>query len=154
MDRNSTLFLPVLAAVFVACGGGSLEDQGRELGEKWCECKSIDWRYDAEVTEGVLDAMKADVTLSWDSAWSMTQRDNDKHGEDKERQEETCENEFKAMRTQLAIDFPKDEDRETLDNLLDAMRDQCKQQHEAEKEELEKAVEEARERNEQSQGTH
>lgn len=144
-----SLPIPVLILsswLISSCGGGSLEDRGRELGAKNCECEGIDWRYDADAAEAVLDAMKADASLRWDSAEALGRYFRDEHREEKDRLEEACDKEFKEMAAQLAIDFPKDEDRKTLENLLDAMRQQCKQRHRTEREELEKALQEARER--------
>ncbi|MCC6577259.1 MAG: hypothetical protein IT228_07950 [Flavobacteriales bacterium] len=126
----------------LACGNSSLEDRGREIGEKNCECASIEWRYQAEMKETMLGAMKENVNWPEDSAESIGRRWREEHREEENNEGAVCEKELQAMAVQLAIDFPKDEDRETLENLLDAMGEQCRQDRDSKKEEFERAWQE------------
>lgn len=148
---NLTLFaaLAFVTCSLAACGGDPLEVKGRNLGDKWCECEHIDWQYDAGAAEAMLNAMKSDATMSWESAEVFGRKNLDEHREEKDRQEDACEKELKEMSAQVLIDFPKDEDRKTLKNLLDAIEHQCEQQHKMETKELEKALRVERERAEQ-----
>ncbi|MBP6573686.1 MAG: hypothetical protein KA230_04495 [Flavobacteriales bacterium] len=149
MQRPHISVLILVSYLITSCGSGSLEDKGRDLGGKRCECKHINWQFDAEAAEAMLDAMKDDANLSWDSAEVIGRKNLDEHREERDLQEEACRKELKEMSAQVLIDFPKDEDRKTLKNLLDAIENQCEQQQQMETKELEMALKVERERTEQ-----
>lgn len=145
MRRITPYPLILLSFILLSCGGGSLEDRGREVGEKWCACENLEWHYEAQMDEAMLDAMKADVTLSEDSVERIGRKWRDEHREEESREVEACERELKAMQIQMAIDFPKDEDRETLENLAHAMREKCRLELKDAEEEITKALVEMKE---------
>lgn len=137
----------LLFFLLASCGSKSVEGFGHEIGDKSCECNNIDWSFELEKSNAIIDIMKADPTTDLTNASEQVEQlQSEADQEELSKRNKACEDELKDLTNRALVAVPKNEDRKTLSNLAEALGRQCRDQHQTEQEELQKELDEFREK--------
>jgi len=118
----------VLLLTMCSCSK-SPEHAGTEIGEKRCECLTVRWESDDQCLAEVLEAVKKDPSMSQQARGAMLNDLKKAKEMDSNQRYSACNKEFESMRDKIKLDFPAQDDRETIENMYRALEEQCTKEH-------------------------
>jgi len=142
MTPTSTSIALAIGLLLVACAGNSPEATGQRLAEKKCACDQIDRDDELKRYAAVLESMESDPALTPEDAKRISSETvTDADREASREREKQCKEEGEKMAEQAHLDFPRQEDRQTIENAVEDRIKICKRDHKEKRKEFDKAIE-------------
>lgn len=135
--------------LFASCGSSTPEAAASEAGDKHCECEHLEEDLElksesgsssiADLVAAVEDVLERNDTLLVREAIELIRERHRADISDKERREDAdqaearikqCRTEKKAMLLELKIKYPRKEDLEIMETVMDAKREICQEERE------------------------
>lgn len=134
-------FLTIITAMVAACGTSNTpESAGAALAEKKCECDQIDRDDELKRYAAIMEALNDDPELTPDEAKRISSEAvTDADREASREREKQCKEEGEKMAEQARLDFPRQEDRQTIENAVEDRVKICKREYKEKRKEFEKA---------------
>lgn len=128
MKPHFTLYLfPVV--LITACGvANTVESTGEALAAKNCECELIMREHDSRVSDEVLKRFDADPSQDPKVLWKVHQavvQEMDVEHEAAREKRKVCKAELDKIMDQAKLDYPRDEDRKTIKNMVKDREELC-----------------------------
>lgn len=129
MKPHFTLYL--FPVVFItACGvANTVESTGESLAAKNCECELIMREQESLVSDEVLKRIDALPTRDPNALWKIQQAvEKELDGEQDAARErrKACKEEYHKLKDQAKLDYPREDDRKTIGNMVKDREELCK----------------------------
>lgn len=133
--------LILTSLTLASCGKGTPEKAGERLGEQRCACERIGLEEELRWGTALIDVLTDNPTMTLDEARAKVReaKELEPHSKDddtRQKKKNECQKALKGMSNEIMLDFPREEDRQIIENVVKAKERICDEEDVAAREEL------------------